>query len=152
MKNKKKREKATKGGKLLVEKAGLAMKNGFHLEAAWLLSLAMERKLKKLIAWSGDRNPGAGFTLEQSVKRIKRLCLPSAGTELAVHVTVDLIDRIRSWKNQRNDILRDIPNVHVSQARLERLAGEGVKLYRELNQASKSMKVKKPVPGWKSPA
>lgn len=146
MKQKKNNGKKRSGSRQLVEKAGLAMKHGFHLEASMLLSLAMERKLKKLIVKLGDRRPGAGTSLEQSVKRIKYLCLAPAGVERTPPVPVDLIDRIRGWKNQRNEILKDIPEVHVSPARLERLAGDGVKLYRELNRAAKSVKVIKPVP------
>jgi hypothetical protein len=141
MKKKKNNGKKKAGSRKLVEKAGLAMKHGFHLEASWILSLAMEQRLRKMIVRLGDPNPGAGFTLEQLVKRLKRLCLAPAGAAMAAHVPVELIDRIRGWKNQRNEILKDIPDVHVSPARLERLASDGAKLYKELNGAIKSAKM-----------
>jgi hypothetical protein len=57
-----------------------------------------------------------------------------------VNFSINLIDDIRAWKNQRNEILKDIPDVHVSNARLERLATEGVKLYKEYSKAAKSFK------------
>jgi len=140
MKQKKNNRKKKAGNRKVVEKAGLAMKHGFHLEASWILSLAMERKLRKMIMWSGSPDPGAGFTLEQLVKRIKRLALASQGMEPVAQVPVALIDRIRGWKNQRNEILKDIPGIHVTPARLERLAKEGVNLYKSLNIAARSLK------------
>jgi len=151
MKQKKNNGKKKAGGRKLVEQAGLAMKHGFHLEASWILSLAMERRLRKMILRSGGSWPGAGDTLEQLVKKLKRLCLAQAGTEPDDRMPVELINRIRGWKNQRNEVLKDLTDIHVSPARLERLAEDGVRLYRELNRAAKSMKVTKPAPGVKSP-
>jgi hypothetical protein len=99
-----------------------------------------ERKLKKLLIKFENQDPGYGFTLEQTIKRIKYLLVHAKHPELTASLEVDLIDDIRKWKNQRNEILKDIPDVHVSQVRLERLAGDGAKLYRRLNEAIKSIK------------
>jgi len=59
---------------------------------------------------------------------------------LDVRLDVRLIDDIRNWKNQRNEILKDIPDIHVSQARLERLALEGIRLLKEWKKAVKEFK------------
>lgn len=120
--------------------AGLAIKHGFYLEASWILSTLFEKKLtktlEKLEATAQKRN----LTFAQLIKRVKFLIIRPKGSELANHISVGLIDEIRNWKNLRNDILKDMPDIHVSQERLERLATEGVKLYKELNNISKSEK------------
>ena len=127
-------------GKKLTEKAGMAMKHEFYLEASWILSSMFERKLKKLLCLIENHAPGTGVTLEQSIKRVKYLHVSSKYPALTSHLNVQTIDQIRAWKNQRNEILKDMPGVHVSEVRMERLASDGVKLYKELTKALKSFK------------
>ena len=138
MKRKKNKPGKNVSGKKLTEKAGLAIKHEFYLEASWILSAMFERKLKKLLIQVEKQNPGRGFTLEQLIKRVKYLHVLSRYKALTAHFNVQMLDEIRTWKNQRNEILKDIPDLHVSPARLERLALEGVKLYKEFNSACKS--------------
>ena len=140
MKRKKKKTAKKSSGRKLIEKAGLAVKHKFYLEASMILSDMFERKLKKILARFENHLPGPGFTLEQCIKRVKYLHVSTKHPDLTAKVNIRLIDDIRTWKNQRNDILKDIPDVHVSQARIERLANEGVKLYKELTKAAKYLK------------
>jgi hypothetical protein len=140
MKRKKKKAEKKGIGKKLIERAGLAIKHEFYLEASWILSSMFERKLKKLLGQIENQVPGPGFTLEQSIKRVKYLHVNTKHPQLTSTFKVGLIDGIRNWKNQRNEILKDIPDIHVSQARLERLATEGVKLYKEFNKSARSFK------------
>ncbi len=137
-KSKKDAVKQKSTGKKLTQKAGFAVKNKFYLEASWILSSMMEKKLKKLLEKIEKQQPGKGFTFEQSIKRVKFLHLTSKNPLLSAHLSVVLIDEIRNWKNQRNTILNDMQDVHVSEARLERLATEGIRLFKELNKANKS--------------
>lgn len=141
MKRKKNKPAKNATGKKLTEKAGLAIKHEFYLEASWILSAMFERKLKKLLIQVEKQNPGRGFTLEQLIKRVKYLHVLSRYKAMTAHFSVQLFDEIRIWKNQRNEILKDIPDLHVSPARIERLALEGVKLYKEFNAACKSFKL-----------
>jgi hypothetical protein len=141
MKKKKKVvKKKKKEGKKLVEKAGLAIKNEFYLEASWLLSSIIEKKVKDLLGKLEDHKPGNGYTLEQSIKRVKYLHLSSKSPLLTAHFTVKFIDELRNWKNQRNNIMKDMLDVHVSKARLERLAMDGIRLLKELNASNKKFK------------
>ena len=140
MHRKKKKAARKRGDTKLTEKAGLAIKHEFYLEASWILSSLFERKLHKILDNLQPPSQTRGLTFEQSIKRVKYWRISSKHPELIAHFTVGLIDEIRSWKNQRNDILKDMPEIHVSQARLERLANEGIKLYKELNKAVKSFK------------
>ena len=157
MKKKKKAAKqADKQGGKLAGKAAQAMKNEFYLEASWIISSMLEKKLKKLLGQIESQPPGSAFTLEQSIKRVKYLLVSSKQADLTAHPTahptahlnvrldvrldVRLIDDIRNWKNQRNEILKDIPDIHVSQARLERLALEGIRLLKEWKKAVKEFK------------
>ena len=141
MKKTKKNIKMKKPGKnILIQKAGLAMKHGFYLEASWILSSMLEKKLKKMLEKVENVSPGAGYSLEQSVKRVKHLHMTQKHPLFSEHFEVGLIDQIRNWKNQRNIILKDMQAVHVSQARLERLANEGVRLLKEWSLAQKRFK------------
>ncbi|MCX6304685.1 MAG: hypothetical protein NT040_06940 [Bacteroidetes bacterium] len=140
MKRKKNKAEKKGNGKKLIEKAGMAIKQEFFLEASWILSAMFEKKLKKLLGQVENQVPASGFTLEQSIKRLKFLHVSSRYPALTAHLSLRMIDGIRTWKNQRNEILKDIPKVHVSEARLERLAADGVNLYKELNKAAKAYK------------
>jgi hypothetical protein len=144
MKRKKNKAAKKSGGKKLIEKAGLAIKHEFYLEASWILSALFERKLHRILDSLQPPSQTRGLTFEQTIKRVKYWHInskyPDLTSHITSHLTVRLIDDIRSWKNQRNDILKDIPDIHVSQARLEKLATEGVKLYKELNKVVKSYK------------
>jgi hypothetical protein len=144
MKRKKNKTAKKRGSTKLIEKAGLAIKNEFYLEASWILSALFERRLHRILDKLQPPSQTRGLTFEQTIKRVKYWHISSKHPELASHLTshlnVKLIDDIRSWKNQRNEILKDMPEIHVSQARLEKLATEGVKLYKELNKAVKTYK------------
>ena len=141
MKKKKKIvKKRKKNGRKLVEKAGLAIKNEFYLEASWILSSIIEKKMKDLLAKLENHKPGTGFSLEQCIKRIKYLHLTSKFPLLTAHFTISFIDELRNWKNQRNTIMKDMLVVHVSKIRMERLAIDGIRLLKELNAAHKKFK------------
>jgi hypothetical protein len=141
MKKKKKVvKKRKKDGKKLVEKAGLAIKNEFYLEASWILSSIVEKKMKDLLDKLEHHKPGTGYSLEQCIKRVKYLHLTTKYPLLATHFTIKFIDELRNWKNQRNTIMKDIVDVHVSKARMERLAMDGIRLLKELNAAHKKFK------------
>jgi hypothetical protein len=139
-KKKKDRRKENAAGGKPIEKAGLAIKNEFYLEASWILSSIIETRLKKILEKVENEHPGNGFTLEQTIKRVKHLHVADKHPLLAEHFTVIMLDEIRNWKNQRNTILKDMQDVHVSHARLERLALEGIRLLKKLNKAYKSFK------------
>jgi hypothetical protein len=136
----KKTKPSHKKAKLLIPKARLAMENEFFLETSWLVSLAVESRLRSLISKNDKMNPGAGFTLEQCLKRMKFLVLKLQDSSLARNVNVELIDEIRAWKNQRNLVLKAIESSHVSKKRLQNLAAEGIQLMERLNIAYKRYK------------
>lgn len=126
--------------KILIHRVRLAMKNEFYLETAWLVSLTMESRLRSLIARNDQMHPGAGFTLEQCLKRMKFLLLKFNDPLLTKHITTKLIDDLRSWKNQRNLLFKAVESAHVSKKRLQNLAEEGIELMDRLNCAYKKYK------------
>jgi hypothetical protein len=139
-KNKKEQKKRKTDGNKLLRKAGVAIQNEFYLEASWILSILIEKKLKKVLGKIENHRPGAGYSLEQSVKRVKYLHLSGRHPQFSGNFDLRLIDEIRNWKNQRNIILKDMQDVHVSQARMERLALEGIRLLKEWNRAAKKFR------------
>ena len=139
-KNKKIEKTPEKTANNLADKAKLAMKHKFYLEASVIMSSLLEKRLKKLLVNLENQLPGPGFSLEQSIKRVKYLHVSSKCPDLNKHVEIGLIDETRNWKNQRNEILKDIPDIHVSEARLERMAMEGARLLKEWKKAAKAFK------------
>lgn len=139
MKKKKQRVKNTEkqGGKP-AQKVKLAMKNEFYLEAAWIMSSMLESRLKKLLAGIDQRPRSPRLTLAQTINRLKHLRPGTKDDELNLNIRLGLIDGIRNWNNQRIDILKDIPQIHVSQGRLERIAAEGARLLKEWKRAGKT--------------
>ena len=121
-------------GKKLLERAGLAIKHEFYLEAIWILSALFEKKLSKMISRELIQTDLTGLTFLRLLKRARHL---QAG-ELPLATT---LDGIREWKNQRNEMMRDLPRIRVSRGRLERLAMQGTTLYRELSRIARELKL-----------
>jgi hypothetical protein len=120
--------------------AGLAFKHGFYLETSWILSLIFEKKAKNLLKQIERAAHVKGYTFEQSIKRIKYHHLGGRITELEMNLDLGLIDAMRNWKNTRNTMLKDMITMHVSHQRMERLASEGITMYKKWNKSLKSVK------------
>lgn len=121
--------------------AGNAMKNGFYTEAIWLLSEIMEARLKKLILISEGKKPGAASGLEQHLKRIKLLQSREPYSILKEQFHASLITNLREWKNNRNIMMKDMLEMHVSWERKERMAKQGISLLKELDKVYKHYKL-----------
>ncbi|MEI6454912.1 MAG: hypothetical protein WCO93_01370 [bacterium] len=141
MKTKKKSPKNRKSAKKqLIQKAGIAMKNQFFLEASWLISEILEKRLKSLLEIAENQKPGAGYSLEQCIKRLKHIHMSGKSPMVRDHIDMKLIEKARSWKNQRNTMVKDMLFVHVSKVRKEKLAMDGIRLLKEWNKEIKAFK------------
>ena len=141
---KKKRGKIKKPVKTVKEMtvlAGKAMKNGFYIETIWILSEIMEVRLKKIIIIAKGSSPASASGLEQYLKRIKLLLSRGQHTHLTTHFPSGLIASLRSWKNNRNTLMKDMIVMHVSWERKERLAKKGVGFLKKLNKVYKDYKL-----------
>lgn len=134
------REPEKQSAKKIREQVVLAMNRGYYLEASWMLSMLFDRKVRRLIHKLEGSHRKVGITFEQAIKRIKYLHLSGNQRGFTESFSVELIDRLRKWKNQRNLILKDMLDVHVSRARIERLAKEGMQLSQAWSKAVKSFK------------
>ena len=79
-------------GSNLNKNAELAMDQKFYLEAAWIMSTIFEKKMKKILVKTDPQPVGPGFTLEQSVKRVKYLLISSKYPALTDYISIELID------------------------------------------------------------
>jgi len=137
----KKGRKQFRTSKEMTIAAGKAMKNGFYTETIWILTGIMELRLKKVITLTEGKAPGAAFGIEQCLKRIKNLQSKEWYSVLKTEFPLSLITSLRSWKNNRNVMMKDMLEMHVSDDRKERLAKEGIKLLKALNKVFKRYKV-----------
>ena len=137
---KKKRKLVRKTSKKLITKAGFALKNEYYLEATWILSSIIENKLFAILR-SVDDQPGISkLKMLRSLNRIKNLLSKSNHLFLLKHIELRLIDELRTWKNYRNDVFRDMVHTQVSKRRMKKMAEEGIVLLHELNALAKKIK------------
>jgi hypothetical protein len=139
--------KKGKDGCCSVSRAGLAYKQGFYLETAWILSQMFEKKTKSILKKFETTQTMQGYSFEQSIKRIKYHHLAGKVPQLITYLDLGLIEEMRNWKNTRNTMLKDMVSVHVSKNRMERLASEGITLYKRWNKSVKQVKAELKNPG-----
>ena len=135
-----KTKKGKKVGVFSVSDAGLAFKHEFYLETAWILSLLFERKAKNVLKIIEADPKTANYSFEQSINRIKHHHQAGRVPQLSEFLLPGLIDEMRNWKTSRNAMLKDMTTIHVSQQRMERLASEGISLYKKWNKSLKMVK------------
>ena len=141
MKKKKKRSAGKqRAGKGPMSKAGLALKDGFYLEASWHISTILETRLRKIIVMVTGENPGSAFGLQKCLLRLKHLLQLDQSPLLSNHMEIRLIDQIRAWKNNRNAVYKDLTLIHVSERRMKKMTEEGILLHHEVNTLYKNMK------------
>jgi hypothetical protein len=117
----------------LISKADLALNNKFYLETSWIVYSIIEERLISVITKIDKRTPGNGFKVDKCLKRLKYLIVKENNELLKRHFELELIDRIRVWKNSRNSTMHDLAKKHITESRIEKLAKEGNQIMRELN-------------------
>lgn len=132
--------KQQKNNKKSGNKLRLALKNKFYLEAAWVISSFLEKRLKNILNRVEMQHSVPGNLFDQHIKRIKHLYLTTGNPLLTEYFNIPMIDGLRAWKNQRNEAMKDMLVRHVSDERLERLANDGVRIMKEWNTAYKRFK------------
>lgn len=141
-----KMKKPVKTVKEMTILAGKAMKNGFYLEAIWILSEIMEEKLKKIVSIAEVSSLSSSSNFELYLKKIKLLISGEKHPTLKSHFPIELVSSLRSWKNNRNILMKDMVSTHVSWERKERLAKQGIDFLKELNRVYKHFKLAYYVP------
>ena len=56
------------------------------------------------------------------------------------HFDTQMIDSLRIWKNQRNEVMKDMLVRHITKERMERLACDGIRILKEWNSCVKALK------------
>jgi hypothetical protein len=137
---KKKRKSKQKINKKLITKAGLALKNEHYLEATWILSSIMEKKLGSILGNLDNKYTRVGSNLDSSLKRMKFHLLKGTQPFLSKHLEIRFISELRAWKSYRNSVFKDMVTKHVSKMRMKKMAEEGIVLLQELNTLAKIIK------------
>lgn len=125
----------------MVLKVELALKNEYYLEASWIISALLEKRLKNILEKVEPQKPGLFSSFDQDIKRIKHLRLTSSQSLLTNHFEIEMIDALRNWKNQRNEVMKDMLVRHITKNRLERLANDGAAILKEWNVCAKALKL-----------
>ncbi len=141
MKKKKKlKESLKQGNKKMLRRAELALKNEFYLEASWIISAMLEKRVKYILEKVEVQKQGLVNSFDQNIKRIKHLRLTSDLPLLTDHIEIQLIDALRIWKNQRNEVMKDMLVRHITKERMERLANDGFRILQGWNTSVKAFK------------
>ncbi len=121
--------------------AGIALKNGFYTETIWILSEIIEERLRKVIVITEKMKPGAASGIEQHIKKVKLLLSKEHNASLKEHFPFTLVSSLRSWKNNRNTMMKDMLAMHVSSERKQRIANQGIAVLKELDKVYKHYKL-----------
>jgi predicted lipase len=141
MKNKKKSPGTSKKEiKNMMLRAGFALKHEYFLEASWIISAILEKRVKYILEKVEPQKSGILCTFDQDIKRIKHLRLTANQPMLTDHFTIQMIDALRIWKNQRNEVMKDMLVRHITKERMERLANDGIRILKEWNASVKAVK------------
>ncbi|MCG9879644.1 MAG: hypothetical protein MH472_03505 [Bacteroidia bacterium] len=117
--------------KTLISKADYALETEFFLEASAICYAVIEERLRSILIKTLNREIGEKHKIDSCVKQIKKL----RRTEplIAKYYTVDFMNEINLWKNERNDITHELIEYEVDEIKLEQNAKKGRKILRVLN-------------------
>lgn len=128
------------GSKKLLEKAGKAMKQDFFLETIFILSELFTNKLAKVSEITETGASHGPLPLDKRISHLIRLSEGGFPEGIPHGIPLELLTEIRSWKNMRNELYRDLPVRKVTSERMKRQALEGIRLYNELNTAFRALR------------
>ncbi|MEI7726610.1 MAG: hypothetical protein WCK09_15990 [Bacteroidota bacterium] len=139
-KKKKSAGTSKKGSKKMILRAAMALKYEYFLEASWIISAILEKRLKYILEKVEPQKSGVSGAFDQDIKRIKHLRLTANQPLLNDHFDIQMIDSLRIWKNQRNEVMKDMLVRHITKERMERLASDGIRILKEWNSCVKALK------------
>ena len=108
-----------------------AMANHFLLEALFIEYAVIEDRTESILRHAGVFNPEKHGTLCRKLNRIADLARGKRSL-LRKYITVETVEAIRVWKDERNRLIHALLKQNLSTEELEQIAEEGQRLVRLL--------------------
>lgn len=114
----------------LMSKLKKSMSNEFYYEAIFVEYAILEDRTSSLLKHANRKYNN--LTLNEKLSRIKSLYIFKDKYCLK-HLTLDLIDRLYKWKNQRNKLIHDLIKSSYDNLDIKEAAEEGYELVKKFN-------------------
>lgn len=114
----------------LMSKLKKSMSNEFYYEAIFVEYAILEDRTSSLLKHANRKYNN--LTLNEKLSRIKSLSIFKDKYCLK-HLTLDLIDRLYKWKNQRNKLIHDLIKSSYDNLDIKEAAEEGYELVKKFN-------------------
>ncbi len=104
-----------------------AMANCFLLEALFIEYAVIEDRTESILRHAGVFNPEKHGTL---VRKLNRIADIAKGKKSLLHkyITVETVEEIRAWKDERNRLIHALLKQNLSIQELEQIATEGQRI------------------------
>ena len=103
-----------------------ALSNEFYLEAIFIEYAIIEDRTTSILRHAGVFNPEKHNRLAKKIRRINEIIKTKDKKEtLKKYITVDILDDIVHWKDQRNALIHDLLNQQVTKEQLRDCAEHG---------------------------
>ena len=120
-----------------------ALTNGFYLEAIFIEYSVIEDRTSAILRYGGykakARNKGEEPTLISKLNKISEVARNKKSLEHK-YFSSELIEDIRSWKENRNALIHNLINQQTTAEELKECAEKGSELCKLLNSRSSSYK------------
>lgn len=116
-----------------------AMDNHFLLEALFIEYAVLEDRCESILRHSGAFNPERHKTLNSKLNRIAELAR-NKKTPLHQHITPELVDEIKVWKEKRNRLIHALMKQKLTGEELERIVTQGQQLVKTMCSKTTSYK------------
>ena len=117
-----------------------AIKYNFYIEAVAIEYAIMEDRLESILIHEGVYNPDKHGTLSRKLKRVRELQRRKDSLENK-YLSVELLDSIDAWKNERNALIHALLKQNLSTDQLLETAETGNIIAKQL--ASKATSIRR---------
>lgn len=124
--------------KELMESLKKSIKNEFYYEAIFIEYAILEDRTESILRHANIsivHSNGLPLTLNSKLGKIQKSKLYKY-SYIRKHLTVDLINSIYDWKNDRNKLIHDLINTNYSNEKIKNVALNGYDLIKKINNKS----------------
>ncbi len=122
----------------LMEKLKNSVKNEFYYEAIFIEYAILEDRTESILRHSNIstiNSNGLPLTLNSKLSKIQKSKFYKY-SYVRKHLTINLIDSIYDWKNDRNKLIHDLIKANYSNEEIKNVALKGYDLIKKINNKS----------------
>lgn len=114
-----------------------ALNNSFYLEAIFIEYAIVEDRLESVLRHSGRFNTERYVSLSEKLKRIKEMLRSKSGI-LKKYFSVELVEGIYTWKEERNRLIHALMKQSLHIENLQLVATRGLEIAKTVSNKTKA--------------